>query len=107
MSQCPQCSTPVPDPAPRFCLSCGFDLEQPPALPAPPVPASGPSWEGPAPFGDRLIKTTVAVLTEPTAFFRQLPPTGVNPAVMYALLVGGVTVVAATLIEMSLQLGLG
>jgi hypothetical protein len=70
-------------------------------------PASGPAWEGPGPAPQRLWDTTVAVLLRPRETFRGLGPANVGAALVYAAAIGGITLLAAALIEIGLRLGFG
>jgi hypothetical protein len=120
---CPYCSTFLPEPTPRYCTSCGGDLQPatpaadpaPAALPAPAwTPASsasgagGPRREPGTPWEQRdrlglataLIETTKGVLLAPTRFFDAMPTTGgIGGPLAYGVLVEYVTTVVAVLYQ--------
>ena len=122
MPSCPRCQNPLPDPAERFCPSCGADLTTlpPPALPGDPPPsegwAPGPGaregtpWERRQQIGlaTALIETTQRVLTAPTAFFRSMPVTGgiVSP-LLYAVIIGYAGLVISAIYDFVLESVMG
>lgn len=119
MPTCPHCQTPLPDPPPAQCPNCGGVVSlavAPPPLPqvpsaapgAPPLPDSGPRFEGPAatatPWDERdriglaaaFVETTRQVLMEPTAFFRSMRVVGgLGSPLVYGVAIGWLGLVAA------------
>jgi hypothetical protein len=71
----------------------------PPSLP-PPADPGGPPWERRAEIGfaAALVETTQQVLLRPTEFFSRMPVTGgIGGPLLYALILGYLGLVAATL----------
>lgn len=119
---CPYCRTSLPEPSPRYCTSCGGDLQvaTPPADPTPlPAPAWTPSssepesgasrpdrgtpWEqrGRLGLATALIETTKGVLLTPTRFFDAMPTTGgIGAALAYGVLLEYVATVVALLYQL-------
>jgi hypothetical protein len=98
---CPRCQQPLPDPPERYCPNCGFELAGgpaatlaggvPPPYGVPPPPPAGSPWERRNRIGffTALIETTQQALTQPSAFFRAMSPTGgVGSPLLYAVVVG-------------------
>ena len=86
---CARCQQPLPDPPERYCPNCGAELGGGPGVPPPP-PAGSP-WERRDRIGffSALIETTQQVLTQPSAFFRAMSPSGgVASPLLYAVVVG-------------------
>ncbi len=122
MPSCPRCQNPLPDPAERYCPSCGADLT---TLPPPPLPGEHPPSEGWAPgtgaregtpwerrqqvgLATALIETTQRVLTAPAAFFRSMPVTGgiVSP-LLYAVIIGYAGIVISAIYDFVLESVMG
>ncbi len=116
MALCPICRNPLPDaPGPR-CPSCGAELQPEPSG----IEAAGPvasvgavaAVAGEAgrgiPWDERdrlgvltaLVETTRQVLGSPSSFFRAMPRSGgLGSPLLYALIVGWLGVVAASLYQ--------
>jgi len=90
MPLCPHCQQPLPDPPEQFCPHCGGELTAAPR---------GTPWEqrGRIGFMSALVETTQGVMAHPTEFFRAMPVTGgLGGPLLYAVLVGYVGLLAAT-----------
>ena len=135
MMNCPRCQQPLPEPVPRFCPNCGYDVQAvgepvvpggpetggayppppPPSLPPPPLPGgippiTGTPWErrDQIGFAAAFIETTQQVLTAPAAFFRSMPVTGgIGAPLLYAVIAGYIGHVASALYSFILQSTLG
>jgi hypothetical protein len=73
----------------------------PPFAPPPPEPV-GTAWDQRSRIGffNALVETTKQVLTQPGAFFRSMPVTGgVGSPLLYAVVIGWVGLVAASLYQ--------
>jgi hypothetical protein len=110
MAACPHCQYPLTEPPPRYCPSCGRDLEAaagwdpsdlvPPPLPSGSGAAAGTPWERRRTigFGAGLFETVQQVLTSPEAFYRQMPVTGgIGDPLFYGVLVSYIGLVAASI----------
>jgi hypothetical protein len=135
MMNCPRCQQPLPEPPPRFCPNCGYDVQAvgepvvpagppetggayapPPPFPPPPLPGdvppvtSGTPWERrhQIGFAAAFIETTQQVLTAPAAFFRAMAVTGgIGAPLLYAVIAGYIGHVASALYSFILQSTLG
>ena len=121
MSPCPYCQAALPEPSERFCRNCGGDLEAPPPSPAPEALFSPPSvtvvggsgdvaWERRREVGflTALVETTQKILFSPVEFFSRMPVTGgLGSPLLYALLVGYVSLAVASVYGFVFQMVTG
>lgn len=113
MALCWSCQNPLPETPVDRCPSCGVELAAPaapagaaapPGVPELPAAAAtgGTPWEERDRVGvlTALVDTTRMVLTRPSEFFRALPVTGgIGGPLLYAVIVGWLGVVAASLYQ--------
>jgi len=133
MTHCPHCQQPLPEPPPRFCPVCAYDMQAageplatvpdagapppppppftPPPLPGAPPPAGGGTpWEARQRIGfaSAFVDTTQQVLTGPAAFFRSMPVTGgIGGPLLYGVIAGYIGLVASALYSFILRSALG
>jgi hypothetical protein len=126
MTYCPRCQQPLPEPLPRYCPSCGHDLQEtgapivpvgsepgggyPPPPGGKPSPAGGPPWERRQQIGfaSALVETTQQVLTAPTKFFQSMPVTGgIGGPLLYGVIAGYIGLVASAVYSFVLRSALG
>ncbi|HLA79353.1 MAG TPA: YIP1 family protein [Vicinamibacteria bacterium] len=122
MFPCPYCHAALPEPAERFCPNCGGDLEaapltQPPAPEAVALPSEasagasgGVPWErrGEVGFLTSFVETTQQVLFSPARFFSRMPVNGgLGSPLLYALLVGYLSLVVASVYSFVFQMVIG
>jgi hypothetical protein len=113
MAPCWNCHNPLPETPVDQCPSCGAAVAPagqpasgwaapPPGAPPAAPPAGGTPWDERDRVGilTSLVETTRLVLTRPGDFFRSLPVTGgIGGPLLYAVIVGWLGLVAASLYQ--------